>query len=221
VTELERKPKPEAQEEAVARGGRKGPAARHAAPPPQSAPGPPRNAQRPAPSRADPDEGEGRRGRRGGRGVRPHLMSSACIDVRPARLVERAAAPSGPMLFELRKSEGEEAEGLEESTGPGGYDTPTGPAGRHTGGKYSGYSGRPTTPTADTLAPAVGAGQLSRIWFPLYPTQMTHTRACLSHECAHISDARTRAHVRVTHTRTCLSHERSQKCLSHAHAHMS
>jgi hypothetical protein len=31
-----------------------------------------------------------------------HLISSVCIDVRPARLVERAAAPSVPMLFELR-----------------------------------------------------------------------------------------------------------------------
>ena len=31
-------------------------------------------------------------------------MSSVCIDVRPARLVESAAAPSGPMPFELRES---------------------------------------------------------------------------------------------------------------------
>jgi hypothetical protein len=39
----------------------------------------------------------------GGRGGRPHLMSSFCINVRPARLVERAAAPSGPMPFPLRE----------------------------------------------------------------------------------------------------------------------
>ena len=32
-------------------------------------------------------------------------MSSDCIDVRPARLVERAAAPAGPMPFKLRESE--------------------------------------------------------------------------------------------------------------------
>ena len=38
-------------------------------------------------------------------GGRPHLMSSDCIDVRPARLVERAAAPAGPMPFKLRESE--------------------------------------------------------------------------------------------------------------------
>ena len=47
-------------------------------------------------------------------------MLSVCIDVRPARLVERAAAPSGPMLFELQESEGDGAEGSEEITGPGG-----------------------------------------------------------------------------------------------------
>ena len=41
-------------------------------------------------------------------------MSSDCIDVRPARLVERAAAPSGPMSFELRESGREGAEGTEE-----------------------------------------------------------------------------------------------------------
>jgi hypothetical protein len=32
-------------------------------------------------------------------------MSSVCIDVKPARLVERAAAPSRPMRFELWESE--------------------------------------------------------------------------------------------------------------------
>jgi hypothetical protein len=31
-------------------------------------------------------------------------MLSVCIDVRPARLVESAAAPSEPMPFELRES---------------------------------------------------------------------------------------------------------------------
>jgi hypothetical protein len=36
---------------------------------------------------------------------RLHLRSSVCIDVRPAKLVERAAAPSEPMPFELRESE--------------------------------------------------------------------------------------------------------------------
>jgi hypothetical protein len=46
-------------------------------------------------------------------------MSSVCIDVRPARLVERAAAPSEPMPFELREREGEGAERSEERRGPG------------------------------------------------------------------------------------------------------
>ncbi len=32
-------------------------------------------------------------------------MLSVCIDVRPARLVERWAVPSGPILFELRERE--------------------------------------------------------------------------------------------------------------------
>jgi hypothetical protein len=40
-----------------------------------------------------------------------HLRSSVCIDVRPARLVERAAAPSALMLFSLR---GGSREGVEE-----------------------------------------------------------------------------------------------------------
>jgi hypothetical protein len=38
-------------------------------------------------------------------------MFSVCIHVRPARLVEKAAAPSGPMLFELQQSESEGAKG--------------------------------------------------------------------------------------------------------------
>ncbi len=50
-------------------------------------------------------EGGGEGGTKGGRGREGgHLMSSVCIDVRPARLVESAAAPSGPMPFELRES---------------------------------------------------------------------------------------------------------------------
>jgi hypothetical protein len=32
-------------------------------------------------------------------------MASVCIDVSPARLVERAEAPVGPMLFELQESD--------------------------------------------------------------------------------------------------------------------
>jgi hypothetical protein len=49
-------------------------------------------------------------------------MSSVCMDVRPARLVESAAAPSGPMSFRLQESESEGAEGSEERTGrPEGY----------------------------------------------------------------------------------------------------
>jgi hypothetical protein len=59
-------------------------------------------------------------GGRCGGGGRPHLMFSVCIDARPARLVERTAAPSGPMPFELRESDGEGAQGSEERTGPGG-----------------------------------------------------------------------------------------------------
>jgi hypothetical protein len=46
-----------------------------------------------------------------GGGGRQHLMLSVCIDVRPARLVESAAAPSEPMPFELRGSEREGAAG--------------------------------------------------------------------------------------------------------------
>jgi hypothetical protein len=34
---------------------------------------------------------------------RLHLILSVCINVRPARLVERAAAPSEPIPFELRE----------------------------------------------------------------------------------------------------------------------
>ena len=37
-------------------------------------------------------------------------MLSVCIDVRPARRVESAAAPSEPMPFELRESEREQRE---------------------------------------------------------------------------------------------------------------
>ena len=47
----------------------------------------------------------------GGWGDRPHLMSSVCIDVRPARLVESAAAPSGPIPFSLRERGGEGQKG--------------------------------------------------------------------------------------------------------------
>ena len=47
-------------------------------------------------------------------------MSSVCIDVRPARLVERAAAPSGLMSFQLREREAEGAERSEERRSPGG-----------------------------------------------------------------------------------------------------
>jgi hypothetical protein len=38
-------------------------------------------------------------------------MLSICIDVRPARLVERAAAPSALMLFLLRESNRQGEEG--------------------------------------------------------------------------------------------------------------
>jgi hypothetical protein len=55
-----------------------------------------------------------------GGGDRPHLMSSVCIDVRPARLVERAAAPSGPRAFDLWEREAEGAQGSEERRSPGG-----------------------------------------------------------------------------------------------------
>ena len=49
-------------------------------------------------------------------------MLSDWINVRPARLVESAAAPSGPMLFELRESEREGAGESEERTRrPVGY----------------------------------------------------------------------------------------------------
>jgi hypothetical protein len=48
-----------------------------------------------------------------------HPMSSVCIDVRPARLVERAAALSEPMPFSLRERVGEGAERSEEKRGPG------------------------------------------------------------------------------------------------------
>jgi hypothetical protein len=49
-------------------------------------------------------------------------MFSVCIDVRPARLVERAAAPSGPMSFELRESESVGAAGGSvERAGQGAY----------------------------------------------------------------------------------------------------
>jgi hypothetical protein len=41
---------------------------------------------------------------RGSARMRGHLMLSVFIDVRPARLVESAAAPSEPMPFELRES---------------------------------------------------------------------------------------------------------------------
>jgi hypothetical protein len=75
---------------------------------PQGAAGPPRHAQRPARSRAD---AEVRGGGEGGVGGLLHLMSSACIDVRPARLVESAATPSGPMPFELRERGRKGAEG--------------------------------------------------------------------------------------------------------------
>jgi hypothetical protein len=51
----------------------------------------------------------------GGGGMR-HLMLSVCIDVRPARLVESAAAPSEPMPFDLREST-ERAEESKERTG--------------------------------------------------------------------------------------------------------
>jgi hypothetical protein len=37
------------------------------------------------------------------RGYKPHLMSSVCSDVRPARLVERDAAPSAPISFSLQR----------------------------------------------------------------------------------------------------------------------
>jgi hypothetical protein len=47
------------------------------------------------------------------------LRSSVCINVRPARLVERTAAPSEPMPFELWESEREGAEGSKERTGRG------------------------------------------------------------------------------------------------------
>jgi hypothetical protein len=56
----------------------------------------------------------------GGEGDRPHPMSSVCIDVRPARLVERAAAPSGPSSFALWEREAEGAQGSEERRSPGG-----------------------------------------------------------------------------------------------------
>jgi hypothetical protein len=47
-------------------------------------------------------------------------MSSVCIDVRPARLVEIAAAPSEPMPFELRESR--ESRRVRGKRGPGGVD---------------------------------------------------------------------------------------------------
>jgi hypothetical protein len=46
-------------------------------------------------------------------------MSSVCIDVKPARLVESAAAPSEPMRFRLRERGREGAERSEEKRGPG------------------------------------------------------------------------------------------------------
>jgi hypothetical protein len=45
-----------------------------------------------------------------------HLISSVCIDVRPARLVESAAAPSEPMPFQLWER-AERADESEERTG--------------------------------------------------------------------------------------------------------
>jgi hypothetical protein len=55
-------------------------------------------------------QGKARAEERGGRGGRRHPMSNVCIKVKPARLVERAAAPSGPMSFALRESQREGAE---------------------------------------------------------------------------------------------------------------
>ena len=43
-------------------------------------------------------------------------MASDCSDVSPARLVERAAAPAGPMSFELRERTGV---GARKRAGPG------------------------------------------------------------------------------------------------------
>ena len=57
----------------------------------------------------------------GGRGRR-HLMSSVCIDVRPARLVQSAAAPSEPMPFELRESREREDRGFRGKYRPGEVD---------------------------------------------------------------------------------------------------
>jgi hypothetical protein len=49
-------------------------------------------------------------------------MFSVCIDVRPIRLVERAAAPSGPRSFELweREAEGAQRSEREGARGEGG-----------------------------------------------------------------------------------------------------
>jgi hypothetical protein len=58
----------------------------------------------------------------GGGGARQHLKSSIRINVRPARLIERAAALTEPMPFELHESEREGAGESEERTRrPVGY----------------------------------------------------------------------------------------------------
>jgi hypothetical protein len=56
-------------------------------------------------------------------GMRLHPMSSVCIDVTPTRLVERAAAPTEPMPFDLRKSRETGSRGVRGKNGPpGGVD---------------------------------------------------------------------------------------------------
>ena len=60
-----------------------------------------------------------RGGGEGGEGGLLHLMSSVCIAVRPARLVESAVAPSGPMRFELRERGGEWGRKVRRKEGPG------------------------------------------------------------------------------------------------------
>ena len=53
---------------------------------------------------------------------RPRLILSVCIDVRPARLVESAAAPSEPMPFELRENRERRDRGFRGKNGPGRRD---------------------------------------------------------------------------------------------------
>ena len=53
-------------------------------------------------------ESGGGAARGGGGDCRLDLMARVCMDVSPARLVESAEAPAGPMSFELRERMGAE-----------------------------------------------------------------------------------------------------------------